>query len=183
MPRRPWRASTLLLWVLAGMGAAALVYTGVRQARAPEGTATSGAAAMRLPRFSGGSVTLEELRGKVVMLDFWATWCPPCVEEMPALLRLAREYESRGLVFLAANRDDPEEAATLIEEFTRERVPGLGPYVVYATDDLMSAFEVVALPTLYFLDEKGQVHDAQRGMLSEEALRERIERALKASGR
>ncbi|HZH04648.1 MAG TPA: TlpA disulfide reductase family protein, partial [Myxococcaceae bacterium] len=58
-------------------------------------------------RHGGGALSSDVLRGRVVMLDFWATWCPPCVEEMPSLLKLAREYEGRGLTLVAANRDDP----------------------------------------------------------------------------
>ena len=99
--------------------------------------------------------------------------------EMPSLIKLAKEYEDKGLVFVAASRDEMPDAPLFVQEFVQSRMPELAPYVVFAPDELAAVFQVTALPTLYFLDRKGQVVDAQRGMLSEAALRQRIERALK----
>lgn len=172
--------SRALLALTAVFGLAGLVYLGVVEARrskmVPDGASSP---AMQLPRYGGGTLELTELRGKVVMLDFWATWCPPCIEEMPYLVRLAKEYESQGLVFVAASRDDEDVKEYVVGRFVKERVPELAPYVVYANDDVARAFKVEALPTLYFLDREGKVIDAVRGMMSESALRGRIERALK----
>ncbi|MBU8897677.1 TlpA family protein disulfide reductase [Corallococcus sp. H22C18031201] len=158
---------------------AAVAFLGVREAQrarlAPDGTS---APTLQMRKHDGGTLSLADLRGKVVMLDFWATWCPPCREEMPSLVKLAKEYESKGLVFVAANRDDDATAAQEVDYFLRRFQPGLAPHVVYAPDELAAEFQVNALPTLYFLDRDGKVTDAQRGMLSEDALRRRIERAL-----
>jgi thiol-disulfide isomerase/thioredoxin len=170
-----------VILVLVGLVAfTGLVLLGVEEARrgslVPDGVQPKG---FTMKRFGGGTLALDELKGKVVMLDFWATWCPPCREEMPYLVKLAKEYEAQGLVFVAASRDDAETAPYDVAAFVRKHQPDLAPYVVYATDDIASAFQVSALPTLYFLDREGKVVDAQRGMLTEEALRRRIERALK----
>ncbi|MCP3138373.1 TlpA family protein disulfide reductase [Pyxidicoccus xibeiensis] len=169
-----------VLGLVAGLGLAGVVYLGVTEAQrsrlVPDGMA---APAMEMERLGGGTLKLEELRGQVVMLDFWATWCPPCREEMPALVKLAKEYEPQGLVFVAASRDDGPRAPRLVEAFVKRNLPDLRPYVVYASDEVARAFQVTALPTLYFLDREGKVMDAQRGALSEDALRRRIERALK----
>ncbi|WP_407667006.1 TlpA family protein disulfide reductase [Myxococcus guangdongensis] len=180
-PAKPTGVGTkVFMALLAGLGLAGVVYLGVLEARrsqlVPDGAA---APSFEMKRHEGGVLKLEELRGQVVMLDFWATWCPPCREEMPALVKLAKEYESQGLVFLAASRDDGDMAPKLVDSFIRKHLPDLKPYVVYADDDMARAFEVNALPTLYFLDREGKVTDAQRGALSEDALRRRIERALK----
>ncbi|WP_426732425.1 TlpA family protein disulfide reductase [Myxococcus faecalis] len=180
-PVKPTGVGTkVFMALLAGLGLAGVVYLGVLEARrsqlVPDGAA---APSFEMKRHEGGVLKLEELRGQVVMLDFWATWCPPCREEMPALVKLAKEYESQGLVFLAASRDDGDMAPKLVDNFIRRHLPDLKPYVVYADDDMARAFEVNALPTLYFLDREGKVTDAQRGALSEDALRRRIERALK----
>ncbi|MCE9666310.1 TlpA family protein disulfide reductase [Myxococcus stipitatus] len=180
-PARPTGTGTkVFLGLLAALAVGGMVYLGVLEARraqlVPDGAAAPG---FELPRHGGGVLKLEEFRGQVVMLDFWATWCPPCREEMPALVKLAKEYESQGLVFLAASRDDGDMAPQLVDGFIRRHLPELKPYVVYASDDMARAFQVSALPTLYFLDREGKVMDAQRGALSEDALRRRIERALK----
>jgi thiol-disulfide isomerase/thioredoxin len=165
--------------VVAVLGMGALAFLGVREAQrarlAPEGTA---APSFQMEKHGGGSLALADLRGRVVMLDFWATWCPPCREEMPSLVKLAKEYQSKGLVFIAASRDDGATAPQEVDYFIRRFQPDLAPYVVYATDEMATSFQVNALPTLYFLDREGKVTDAQRGMLSEDALRRRIERAL-----
>ena len=171
--------SKVLLAVTGLLGGAALAYLGVREAAnsrlASDGTT---APTVQMEKYQGGKLSLADLKGKVVMLDFWATWCPPCQEEMPSLIKLAKEYEGKGLVFVAASRDDMPDAPLYVQEYIVSRMPELAPYVVYAPDELAMAFQVTALPTLYFLDREGRVVDAQRGALSEDALRSRIERAL-----
>ncbi|MHA7633003.1 TlpA family protein disulfide reductase [Corallococcus sp. M7] len=168
------------LSVVAVLGLAALAFLGVREAQrarlVPDGASPP---AFQLTKHEGGSLALSDLKGSVVMLDFWATWCPPCREEMPSLVKLAKEYESQGLVFVAASRDEGSTASQEVDYFLQRFQPELRPYVVYADDNVARAFQVNALPTLYFLDKDGKVIDAQRGMLSEDGLRRRIERALK----
>ncbi|WP_205519660.1 TlpA family protein disulfide reductase [Pyxidicoccus caerfyrddinensis] len=179
-PPRKGLGTKVVLGLLAALGLAGVVYLGVMEAQraklVPDGTS---APSMVLERHGGGTLKLEELKGQVVMLDFWATWCPPCREEMPSLVKLAKEYEPQGLVFVAASRDDGPRAPRLVEAFMKRTLPDLQPYVVYASDEVAQAFQVTALPTLYFLDREGKVMDAQRGSMSEDALRRRIERALK----
>ena len=172
-------ASKALLVLTAVSGLVGLIYLGVVEAKrgklAPDGTSSP---AMQMPRYGGGTLTLTELQGKVVMLDFWATWCPPCIEEMPYMVKLAKEYEGQGLVFVAASRDDEDVKEYVVDRFVKTRVPELAPYLVYANDEVARVFKVDALPTLYILDREGKVIDAVRGMMSESALRRRIERAL-----
>ncbi|NMO21679.1 TlpA family protein disulfide reductase [Pyxidicoccus fallax] len=170
----------VVLGLVAALGLGGVVYLGVLEAQraklVPDGVSVP---ELEMLRHDGGTMKLSDLKGQVVMLDFWATWCPPCREEMPALVKLAKEYESQGLVFVAASRDDGPRAPKLVEAFMRNNLPDLRPYVVYANDEIAYSFQVTALPTLYFLDREGKVMDAQRGALSEDALRRRIERALK----
>ena len=173
-------ASKLLLGLTAVFGLAGLLYLGVMEAQQsklmPDGAAPP---SFQMERYGGGKLALSDLRGKVVMLDFWATWCPPCQEEMPSLVKLAKEYESQGLVFVAASRDDDDVKEEVVAQFVNRHLPDLAPYVVYANDEVAAAFKVEALPTLYFLDREGKVTDAVRGMMSEPAIRRRIENALK----
>jgi thiol-disulfide isomerase/thioredoxin len=131
-----------------------------------------------MSKLTGGEVTLSSLKGKVVMLDFWATWCPPCVEEMPSLVKLAKEYEARGVVFVAANRDDADEARAKVSVFSQRRVPDLPPFVAFPESSTAIDYKVVALPTLYFLDRQGRVVAGNTGYATERQLRQRLENAL-----
>jgi thiol-disulfide isomerase/thioredoxin len=170
----------VLLGLTAVFGLAGLLYLGVMEAQrgklVPDGASSP---SFQMERYRGGKLALSDLRGKVVMLDFWATWCPPCQEEMPSLVKLAKEYESQGLVFVAASRDDDDVKEELVDQFVKSHLPELAPYAVYANDDVARAFRVEALPTLYFLDREGKVTDAVRGMMPEASIRRRIESALK----
>lgn len=171
--------SKVLLAVTGLLGLAALGYLGVQEAlRARLASDGMAAPSVQMERYLGGKLALSDLKGKVVMLDFWATWCPPCQAEMPSLIKLAKEYEGKGLVFVAASRDEMPDAPMFVQEFVQSRMPELAQYVVYAPDEMATVFQVTALPTLYFLDREGRVVDAQRGAMSESALRARIERAL-----
>ncbi len=181
-PARPRRKNPLWISVLVGCLFAALIYLGVLDARGSRGIPKGQPApAFSFQRHQGGVAKLTDYQGKLVMLDFWATWCPPCVEEMPTLVRLAKEYEPRGLVFVAANRDEPSEAKAAVGVFVATRVPGLGPYVAFADDRSTASYLVRTLPTLYLIDRRGKVVDSHVGLASESALRGWIEEALEAS--
>jgi thiol-disulfide isomerase/thioredoxin len=133
----------------------------------------------RMRRMTGGpEIVLSQLRGKVVMLDFWATWCHPCVEELPILTRLAKEYESRGLVFVAANRDDPATANQAVQSFAKQSVPDLPPYVAFASDLTSDRYALRVLPTLYLIGPRGEILQSHLGLATEAQLRNWIEKAL-----
>ena len=101
----------------------------------------------------GNPVSLRDLRGKVVFLNFWATWCPSCKLEMPAMEELHREFGNEGLVILAINyREDPEE----IKAFFREH------HLTFTAllDKEGKAFELYktwSLPTTYLIDKDGEM--------------------------
>jgi thiol-disulfide isomerase/thioredoxin len=156
---------------------AAIAYLGVREARQKLIRKGTVAPSFKLARYGGGTLALDELRGKVVMLEFWATWCPPCVAELPSLTKLAKEFEPRGLVLVAANRDDAPKAD--VETFVAQRAPALASNIVFADDATALTYRVESLPTLYFIDREGKIIESYSGYASESSLRSRIERALK----
>ncbi|MBL8326597.1 MAG: TlpA family protein disulfide reductase [Rubrivivax sp.] len=114
-PGRPPRRATLLLAAAGAAAAAAGLAVGWRRQRAgtdPEAAIQAPAAAVHELRFlkpDGQELTLARFRGKPLLLNFWATWCPPCLREMPALDRFAREFGPRGwqVVGLAADQEKP----------------------------------------------------------------------------
>lgn len=116
-------------------------------------------------RLDGAPLELASLKGKVVVLNFWATWCPPCVEEMPELVAIAKEYEPKGVVFVASNQESPDEARETVPPWL-ERYSSVRPYVVFGDEGVAEAFAVQALPTTYVLDRDGKVVQVARGQVA-----------------
>jgi thiol-disulfide isomerase/thioredoxin len=161
--------------VLAGMGG--LVAQGYLENRDQKMVSTGKAAPVFvIPRLDGTQVGLPGLSGRVVMVDFWATWCGPCRQEMPHLVSLAREYQDKGLTFLAVNSDFEDPAQ--VEEWAHKNVPDLLPYVAFADNEMLRAYNINSLPTLFFIDRKGHVLESVSGAYSEPQLRRMVERAL-----
>jgi len=180
LPRPAPRRLPVLAVALLALGIAGLLFSGIEEARRsrPATAAPWLAPPFQLEKFGGGSINSSELRGKVVMLDFWATWCGPCIAEMPILLRLATEYESKGVVFLAASRDDPSVAKVQVGLFIDRRAPALARYAAFADQGTADAYDVSAIPTMVLIDRKGQVRASYLGAASEGAWRARIEEVL-----
>jgi peroxiredoxin len=104
-----------------------------------------------LPDLRGRRLRLQDLRGHVVLLNFWATWCGPCQEEMPAMERLARDFADRGLLVVAVNH---EEAQAVVADFVRDH--GLTfPVLLDPDGGVAERYRVVGLPTSYVIDHKG----------------------------
>ena len=171
---------TVAMYAVGALLVCALLYQGIRESREEQPIHSGKAApAFSLEKFEGGKLSLAELKGKVVMLDFWATWCPPCVAELPSLVKLADEYRGRGVVLVAANRDDPEVAREVIAAFMHQRVSGLDHRVVIADDTTADRYHVSALPTLYIIGRNGDILDATPGFSTEQDVRAQLEQALR----
>ena len=127
-------------------------------------------------RLVGGTLQLSSLRGRVVVIDFWATWCPPCRAELPWLLRLAQRNESKGVVFVAMNQDDGPQRA-LATQFATE-LSGIDRFITFGGPQVGAPFHVDGLPTLYVIDRQGRVFASAEGRLTEAAVAGVIERAL-----
>ena len=123
---------------------------------------------------SGQKVRLKDLRGKIVVLNFWATWCGPCNAEMPMMVSVAKKYTERGVVFLGASLDDAK---------TKDKIPAfLSKYgVTYpvwygATGDDMDKLGMgEAAPTTAFLDAEGHIVARIHGQMREGEMEERID--------
>ena len=128
---------------------------------------------------SGGNFTTEDLRGKVVLVNFWATTCIPCVAEMPEMVDLWRRYSPRGYDTVAvAMRGDP---ANAVADFARRHA--LPFRVALDRDgDVAQAFgHVRVTPTSYLLDRRGRVVTRYVGRPNWQEFRTRVERALAES--
>jgi thiol-disulfide isomerase/thioredoxin len=109
---------------------------------------------------SGRQVDLSNFAGKVVLVNFWATWCPPCREEIPELLQLKKEYKDRLEIVGISEDEDPPES---VLKFARQK--GMTYPIVMATDQLIEAYGgVPALPTSFLIDTQGRVVQKHSGL-------------------
>ena len=107
----------------------------------------------------GQPISSEGLKGSVVLLDFWATWCPPCRESIPHLSELHRKYGKQGLVVVGMSVDEGGERT--VKEYAESHAI---PYqIVMASGRISSDYGVRALPVLYVIDKNGLVREQIMG--------------------
>jgi len=135
----------------------------------------SAAPAFTVQTLKGDSVSLADLRGKVVLVNFWATWCGPCRVEMPWFEQLHRERAADGLVIVGASTDvgTPDVVRRFIEE--RDITYPIGQ----ASPALEQAFGGVrGLPTSFLIDRQGRIRHRVVGIFAEPTLRAAVDRLL-----
>ena len=114
------------------------------------------APALKLPDLDGRSVEIKYQDGKVTLVNFWATWCLPCREEMPQIDRLYQKYRGRG--FQAAGVALQSGAAADIKAFLEERKLGLAYPILLGTDEMAEAYgQIEIVPTTYLIGPGGEV--------------------------
>jgi peroxiredoxin/outer membrane lipoprotein-sorting protein len=145
---------------------------GVSEAAAMTGTE---APDFTLKDVDGRSVDLKSYRGKVVLVDFWATWCPPCQEEMPHLEQMHRELRDKGLVVLGL---DVGEAAETVRDFAHEHNYTF-TMLLGAEPEVAGKYHVDGYPTLFMVDRVGNIAGRFAGTPQTE-LRAEVERVLVA---
>jgi peroxiredoxin len=130
-----------------------------------------------LPAFGGGTISLGELQGQPVVINFWASWCPPCRSEMPALQRVHEEFKDEGLVILGINAANQDRMSDAID-FAKQK--NLTFPIVFDTGGRASNdYEVRSLPTTFFVDGQGRIQEIiVGGPISEALLRIRAEQLL-----
>lgn len=127
---------------------------------------------VRLPALSQvGEVTLESLRGKVVYLDFWASWCGPCRVSFPLLEQLREELAPDGFEVLAINVDEVESDA---RQFLSE-IPVSYPVVRDAQGITPQTFGILGMPTGYLIDRQGVVREIHQGFRKSDGVKLRTE--------
>jgi cytochrome c biogenesis protein CcmG, thiol:disulfide interchange protein DsbE len=133
-----------------------------------------------LPTLEGQTYSLAEQRGGPVLINVWASWCPPCRAEMPAMQRVYDDYASQGFTILAVNttyQDDLNAAVAFIEELELTF-----PILLDLDGQVSRQYLIRAMPTSFFVDSQGIIQDVVLGgPLSEALLRVRIEQLLEAN--
>ncbi len=128
---------------------------------------------LQLARLDDASrtVSLASLKGQVVYVDFWASWCVPCRLSMPALESLYKEHGGHGFVVVGVNKD----VSTADAQRFLAKVPVTFPLVADAGDVAARGFDVKAMPSGYLVDRKGVVRKVHRGFTGETAAELRAE--------
>ncbi len=122
---------------------------------APQGPAPG----FRLETLDGKSVALEDLKGQVVMINFWASWCGPCRQEMPLLDKLYAKYKPMGFTLLGVNVEpDPKLATGFLE-----KTPVTFPILLDKDSSVSKLYQVAGMPSTVIVDRKGNLRWVHKG--------------------
>lgn len=130
---------------------------------------------LQLKSLEGKTIKLSDYKGKVVVLNFWATWCPPCREEIPDLVALQKQYAARGLVVLGVSMDEggPAGVASFAKKFE------INYPVVMGDEKTSEAYGgIQVLPTTFIIDRKSNVVDGLQGGTDRAGFEEKIKPLL-----
>ena len=133
-----------------------------------------------LPDLSGSVVTLADYEGKVVVLDLWATWCPPCRVEIPFLVELYEEHKDAGLVVVGIGLDVG--GADVLKPFVEQN--GITYPILVGNRDVGQAYRLQGIPTTFILDRNGRIAAKHVGFRSSDAdvMRAEVARLLGTAG-
>lgn len=166
--------------IIAIAAAAALaigVFFGI--ATRTDGPSSSGAGlmALALPDADGHEQRLDQWKGKVIVVNFWATWCVPCREEMPRFVRAQQEFGAKGLQFVGIAVDQPDKIRQFSSEIALNYPSLVGGYGALELSKTLGN-KFLALPFTIILDRKGQVAYTQLGVVQNEKLDSVLSRLL-----
>ena len=169
-----------LALVVVAVVAAAMLYFGFHMARrsgpAPPPITKSGPAPdFTLQSLDGNSMRLSDLRGKAVLLNFWATWCSPCKIEMPWFIELQKQYGAQGLQIVGVAMDDSSKED--IAKFAKDM--GVNYPVLLGKEEVGDAYGgVPALPETFFIGRDGKIVDKIIGLKGKAEIEDSIKKAL-----
>ena len=129
--------------------------------------------------FDGGSISLQDLRGKLLYIDVWATWCGPCIKEMPALKELVKEYANKDIEFVSISIDSKNDYEKWRKMVPEKNVGGIQLYDAEGLNsDFMKAFSVSLIPRFMMIDSEGKIITAKAPRPSSKDVRKFIDSHL-----
>ncbi|MBS4190861.1 redoxin family protein [Bacillus sp. FJAT-49705] len=123
----------------------------------------------------GNTVKLSDYKGKTILLNFWATWCPPCMAEMPYMEKLYNKYKNEGFEILAVNVTTSEKKRTNVDEFVKNNALTF----TIPLDEKGTAthdYDIRVYPTSFFIDSDGVIRKKVLGAVNEEVMEHEIKR-------
>ncbi|MDM5336916.1 TlpA disulfide reductase family protein [Fictibacillus enclensis] len=129
-----------------------------------------------LTSLEGKTVSLKEFRGKKVILNFWATWCPPCRKEMPDMQKMYSRHKDDQLEIVAINLRYTEKSTEAVSDYVEHRKASF-PVLLDREGKVSKKFQAVSLPTSYLIDSNGVVQKKIIGALSPSLMSEFIKRS------
>jgi thiol-disulfide isomerase/thioredoxin len=140
-----------------------------------EPAAAKAAPAWKLRDLAGAEVSSADLKGKVVVVDFWATWCGPCVSEIPGYVELQKKYGEKGLVIVGVSVD--EAGVERVKKFAAAKK--MNYRVVMADDHITDDFGgISAIPTTFVIDREGRIRFQKTGAMPETQFEELLKPLL-----
>lgn len=127
------------------------------------------APSFELTTLDGEKISSDDLKGKKVLLNFWATWCPPCKEEMPDMQNLYEEYKDEDVAVVGVNVTSTEKNREDVEKFVKEYQLTF-PILMDEIGEVTHQFEILSFPTTYFIDSDGVIRSKVIGALSKEKM-------------
>ena len=174
-----------LVLIVVALAVGLMLYTGSRMQSSTTGPATPGrlsgqsvqgltAPDFELQRLDGTTLKLSSLRGKAVVLNFWATWCAPCKIEMPWLTEFQKQYGPQGVEVIGVAMDENTDK---VRDFVKET--GATHTILLGTEEVGDAYGGVQfLPATFYIDREGKVVDRVFGLVSRSEIEDNIKRSL-----
>ena len=134
-------------------GAVLVLVLGLGGCTLPSGGSSQPAPQFSLPNLDGKQVSLKDFANKVIIVDFWATWCGPCRQEIPHLNRLYEDYRGKGfeIVGISMDTDEPESIKKFTRDFKMEYT------IVIGNENVAQDFGLMGYPTTIIIDRKGNI--------------------------
>ncbi len=126
-----------------------------------------------LTDLKGNPVTLSDFKGKKVMVNFWATWCPPCRVEMPHMQKFYEDYKSKDFVIVGVNMTTTEENPDNVKAFVEDQRLTFS-IVLDQEGDVLQTYQVVAYPTTYVLDSNGVIREKFQGAINYDIMKDAV---------
>jgi len=179
----PAASSKRFMWISITVLAIAAIVFILRNSNTAEGSSLSaknspGEVAPAAPEFrllsiDGRPVSLSDFHGKVVILDFWATWCPPCRREIPDFIALQSKYEGQGLQIVGVALDEPDKVKGFAKSW------GMNYPVLLGDDDIANLYGGISgIPTTFLIDRTGKIAGRYEGFRSKEEFETAIKQLL-----